>query len=220
MSDLGIFDEHFRQWAYAACNDWGYPPPDIQWFEAAHGRLPVGLRTEVGRAIRADAIETVEGHQFAVTAGAKGPYSWFSESIEKQKPAPNWEYFVQVAEYARVLSLTADNDDLDVGFEDELMDISVRRGGDLLWYIEARETFTGMLELSRDLDRFGAAGIDYEADDRGNDAALRKAKLIVELRPAYLSLVGIGGRLDFSLAVHDLHHFDLIPDLVPVGARL
>lgn len=219
MSDLGVFDEHFRQWAYAACADWEYPPPGVEWFEAAHARLPVGLRTEVGRAIRAGAIETVEGHRFMVTRGGKGPYSWFSRSPERQRPAPNWEYFVQVAEYARILALTADNDDLVVGFEDQLMDISVRRGDDLLWYIEAKETFPRLYELSRDLDRIGAAGIDHDVDDRGNDA-LRKAKLIVALRPDYLSMVGVGGRLDFSLAIHDLHHFDLIADLVPVGARL
>lgn len=219
MSDLSVFDEHLRHWAYAACAEWEYPPPDLEWFEAAHARLPVGLRIEVGRAIRAEAIETVEGHRFMVTVGGMGPYSWFTQLPDKQRPVPNWEYFVQVAEYARVLSLTADNEDLHVGFEDHSMDISVRRDGDLLWYIEANETFAGLYELSRDLDRLGAAGIDYEVDDRGDDP-LRKAKLIVDLRPDYVSLVGIGGRLDFSIAVHDKHHFDLIADLVPVGARL
>ena len=216
MSDLGVFDEHLRQWAYAACTDWGYPPPSLEWFEAAHARLPVGLRTEVGRAIAGKLVTTVEGHRFVVDGG-RGPYSWFSRSPQRQQPAPNWEYFVQVAEYARVRSLTADDDDLHVGFEDQLMDITVRRGDDLLWYIEAKETFVGLYDLSIALDRIGVAGIDHDADDR-NDDALRKAKLIVEKQPAYLSLVGVGGRLDFSIAVHDIHHFDLIPDLVPVGA--
>ena len=48
MSDLAVFDEHLREWAFAACADWGYPPPDVGWFESVHARLPVGLRTEVG----------------------------------------------------------------------------------------------------------------------------------------------------------------------------
>lgn len=219
VSDLAVFDEHFRQAAYAACTRWDYPPPSLDWFGAAHARLPVGLRIEVGRAVRAGAIDTVDGFHFVVTAADSGPFSWFLDDRERRHPVPNWEYFVQVAEYARVLSLTADHDDLRVGFEDSHMDISVRRGTDLLWWIDAEETFVDMFDLSRNLDRIGVGGIDHDADER-HDAALRKAKLVVELRPAYLSLVGVGGRLDFSIAVHDIHHFDLIPDLVPVGARL
>lgn len=219
MTDLAVFDHHFRQWAHAACVDWGYPPPDLDWFTGAHARLPAGLRTEIGRALSAGAIDTVEGHRFVVAAGGQGPYSWFSRNAQRSQPAPNWEYFVHVAEYARVLALTENNDDLQVGFEDQLMDISVRRGSDLLWYIEVKETFQRAHDLSRDLDRLGAAGVDFDAPDRGDDA-LRTAKRLLELRPLYLSLVGIGGRLDFSTAYRDQHHFDLVPDLVPVGATL
>ncbi len=214
MSDLAVFDEHLREWSYAACAEWDYPPPDDQWSEMVHARLPVGLRTEVGRGISAGAISTVEGHRFTVAEGGTGPHSWFSRS-QSRRLVPNWEYFVQAAEYARIRSL-ASGSDLTLGFEDQRMDISVRRGDDLLWYVEVKETFHGLYELARGLDRIGAAGLDYNVDDRGNEP-LQKAKLLVELRPAYFSLVGIGGRLDFSIAVRDLHHFALLPDLVPVG---
>lgn len=219
MGDLAVFDEHFRTWAYAACADWEYPPPTVDWMEAAHARLPVGLRTEIGRALGAGAIETVDDYRFVLADRSTAePLGWFEQGPALRQPVPNWKRFVQAAEYARILSLVEDHD-LTVGFDDRGMDISVSDHGDLLWHVDVAETFAASYELSRDLDRIGAAGIDHNADD-ARDEALRTAKLIVELQPAYLSLVGIGGRLDFSLAVHDLHHFDLIPDLVPVGARL
>lgn len=217
MSDLSVFDQHLRQWAYAACADWGYPPPTVEWFEGVHARLPVGLRTELGRGISAGAFEDVDGHSFVVTGDEQRPQPWFRRSDDHQCPDPLWARFVQVAEYTRIRLLVADTD-LTVGFDDAEMDVSVRRGSDLLWFVVARETFAAVYEASRHLDRFGVAGIDYSAPDEADDA-LRKAKLIVSLRPLYLSMVGIGGRLDFSVAVHDAHHFDLIPDLVPVGSH-
>lgn len=51
------------------------------------------------------------------SAPAKGPYSWFSRSNRSQ-PAPNWEYFVQVAVWLDLVrALPAGTQ---VGFEDEL----------------------------------------------------------------------------------------------------
>lgn len=216
MTDLAVFDQHFRQWAYAACAEWEYPPPTVEWLESVHARLPVGLRTELGRGIEAHAFRTVGGHRFAVPNGGEGPHDWFSEQPQRQQPAPNWERFVQLAEYTRIRLLVAGTD-LDMGFEDQHMDVTVRRGTDLLWFVDISETFATAYETSRHLDRLGAAGI---AGSGGSaDDALRTAQLIVKQRPLYYSMVGIGGRLDFSVAVHDAHHFDLIPDLVPVGSH-
>ncbi len=216
MSDLSVFDEHFRQWAYAAAATWGQPPPTIEWFEEAHVHLPVGLRTELGRGIDADVVRTVDGHQFSLPGGA-GPYAWFRQADDPTSPIPVWSTYVQVAEYLRISSLV-EGTDLAVAFEDDDMGITVRRGSDLLWHLEARETFSEAYELSRHLDRYGVGGVDHDADHR-RDRALAIAKVILGRRPLYFSVVGIGGRLDFSVAIHDTHHYDLIPDLVPVGSQ-
>lgn len=216
MTDLSLFDEHVRYWAFAACTDWACPPPDEQWFEVLHARLPVGLRTEVGRGIRAELIRTVDDHWFTVPGSAHGPFSWFRHEVDEQLIVPNWDAFVRAAEYTRV-ALLVDDTDLRVGFDEEGLDIAVHADADdLRWYIEVEERFDQAYEMSRHLDRLGAAGISAT---RHGDGAVNIANRIVERRPDYFSLVGIGGRLDFSVAVHDAHHFDLIPDFVPVGSR-
>ncbi len=215
MSDLSVFDEHFRQWSYAAARAWGYPPPPLEWFEDAHVRLPPGLRTEVGRGIDAGVVTTVDGYRYRLPS--TGPHDWFGRDDDREHPVPIWRAYVQVAEYLRVLSLAADTG-LVLSYDADGMGIAVRRGEDLLWHLEASETFTEVYELSRHLDRYGVGGVDHDAD-HSDDDALRIAKVVLDRRPLYFSLVGIGGRLDFSVAVHDAHHFDLVPDLVPVGSQ-
>lgn len=215
MSDLAVFDEHARHWAFAAATDWACDPPTDEWFEALHARLPVGLRTEVGRGIRADVISTVDEHWFTVPGAQHGPFSWFRHEPDEALPVPNWDAFVRAAEYTRVHLLVGPTD-LRAGFDDEGMDISVHADDGLRWYIEVEERFDQAYEMSRHLDRLGVAGVSAT---RGGDAAVTVANRIVERRPEYFSLVGIGGRLDFSVVVYDSRHFDLIPDLVPVGSH-
>lgn len=214
MSDLAVFDRHLRQWALAACEEWYYEPPPIEWYEAIHERIPPGLRATLGSALQKGVIHTVDNHKFTVAGipEVKGPYAWFSRDDQKLALAPNWEYFVQAAVFARMQAIYPG---CDVGFEDRLMDVSVSRYGDLLWYIEIKEQVGPLAALAGDIRRHGAAGVDMAAEDRGNDP-LRKAKILIELRPPYFSLIGIGGRLDFSIAYHDQNRFELISDLVSI----
>ncbi len=213
MSDLAVFDRHLRRWALAACSEWQYPPPPLEWYEAVHERLPPGLRATLGAAIDSGVIATAGEYRFTVAGmpAGKGPYAWFSKS-QRRHPAPNWEYFVQAAEYARV---RAAHPDCDIGFEDRYMDVSVSRHDDLLWYIEVKERVGKLAALATEIQALGVAGVALGAPDRGDDP-LRKAKSLVELRPPYFSLVGIGGRLDFSIAYHDQNRLELISDVISI----
>ena len=213
VSDLAVFDRHLRHWVTAACEDWLYRPPPIEWYEAMQARLPPGLRATLRAALDAGVISTAGGHRFTVAGipAGKGPYAWFSRNA-RGALAPNWEYFVQAAEYASVRSA---HPDCEIGFEDRLTDVSVSRHGELLWYIEVKERVEGLVSLGARIQRHGTDGVDMDSDDRGNDP-LRKAKGLAQLRPPYFSLVGIGGRLDHSVTYHDQTHFDLIPDLVAI----
>ena len=141
----------------------------------------------------------------------KGPYAMFSRSA-KQIPAPNWEYFVQLAEFARI-SRSAAWRGWSVGFEDGLMDVSVYEGAELLWCIEVKEQATGLSTLVRRIVEHGAA-IDWEKPDRGNDP-LRKAKYLAMKRPQWFSAVAIGERHDFSVRYFG-ESFELQRDVLPL----
>ena len=205
--------EAFRD-RLAACDAWGHPAVGPEWIEQVEARLPPGVRTAVARAAASDCLVTVDGHRFRLEglAPGKGPYAFFSRS-QRQVPAPNWEYFVQIAEYDRVRRAMA-GADLRVDFEDELMDISVRDGGTLLWCIEVKERAGDLDALLAGITSY--AGVADDAPDRGNDA-LRKAKYLQRQRPPWFSLVGIGRRLDFSVEHGGGAGFRLVPDVVPVG---
>jgi hypothetical protein len=146
-------------------------------------------------------------------ATGKGPYALFSRSTARSVPAPNWEYFVQAAEFVRLLRVLAGSG-LRVDFEDDLMDLSVYDDFTVLWCIEVKEKASQLASLLKGI-RAEAAAVDFERPDRHDDA-LRKCKYLVRHRPQYFSLVAIGQRLDFSVDHHD-GGFELTHDLVPVG---
>jgi hypothetical protein len=68
-------------------------------------------------------------------AANKGPYAWFSQYRAARMPNPNWEYFVQVAEFVRLTRIAAPTG-LTVTFEDDLMDLALSREGTLLACVE------------------------------------------------------------------------------------
>ena len=199
-------------WATAACEDWGYPPVDEAWFDNVERRLPPGLRALVADGVELGTVEVL-GYRFRPVdlPATKGPYAFLSRAEATERPNPNWEYFVQLAEYLRVRDAVAHHG-LTVSFEDSLMDVTVRRGSDLLWAIEVKEQARQLRELLVQLQDHGS-GVDLDAPDRGNDP-LRKAKYLATHRPPYFSLVAIGERREFSVA-YTTDGFHLQEDLVP-----
>lgn len=134
-------------WGNAACEDWGYPPLQPEWLTSLLRRLPTGLRQAVVDGVDVGTIQVVDGHRFSLSGlkPGKGPYAFFSRSASRA-PAPNWEYFVQAAEYVRVARAVAPRG-LRVDFEDDLMDVSVYDANRVLWCIEVKERATDLHPL-------------------------------------------------------------------------
>ena len=208
------FEELVVAWGEAACDEWGYPPLPDDWISTLTLRLPPGLRQTIAEAVHDNSIRVVDGHRFSLPglSPGKGPYAFFSRSA-RQAPAPNWEYFIQAAEYRRV-ARAVEPCGLRVDFEDDLMDVSVYDADSVLWCIEVKEK-------SGDLDRLlvglrqQSHRVDMTAPDRHNDP-LRKSKYLMRHRPSYFSLVAIGQRLDFGVS-YTSEGFTLSEDLVPIG---
>jgi hypothetical protein len=172
------------------------------------------LREAIATAGDDGTITVVDGHRFALAglASGKGPYAFFSRSA-RHVPAPNWEYFVQAAEYGRVAKAVEPRG-LRVDFEDDLMDISVYDSDRVLWCIEVKEKTRDLEQLLLGI-REVAANVDMASPDRHNDP-LRKSKYLMRHRPPYFSLVAIGRRFDFSV-IYGSSGFELSDDLIPIG---
>jgi hypothetical protein len=177
-------------------------------------RLPPGLREAIATAVDDGSITVVDGHRFSLAglASGKGPYAFFSRSA-RQVPAPNWEYFVQAAEYGRVAKAVEPRG-LRIDFEDDLMDVSVYDSERVLWCIEVKEKARDLEQLLLGM-RDVAPNVDMASPDRHNDP-LRKSKYLMRHRPPFFSMVAIGRRLDFSV-IYDSDGFVLTDDLVPIG---
>lgn len=208
------FEQLARSWAATACETFGYPPVDEEWAQRLQQRLPMGVRALVVQAHAHGVVES-EGFRFTLPDldPGKGPYAWLSRDTAAQQPAVNWEYFVQVAEYARLRTLAGARG-FRVGFEDELVDVTVRDGASLLLAVEVKETAAALNQLETELHRH-ATGVDLDADDRHQDG-LRKAKYLLEHQPAFFALAAIGSRREFSVTLQGSNRFALDEDVVPL----
>jgi hypothetical protein len=207
------FDTCFRSWTAAACAEWKWQEPDERYFQRAYERLPDGLRTLIAHGV-ASGLIIPHGRQFTLRGLApnKGPYAWFSRHTQDKGPNPNWEYFVQVAEFVRLSELAA-RSGLTVAFEDQLMDLGVYDGERLLVCVEVKERATQLQSLITKLRTYESA-VNLSEPDRGNDP-LRKAKYIVRHRPTYFCGVAIGTRLEYSVRYPDGKAFELARDVIP-----
>jgi hypothetical protein len=175
------FDQQIRDWASIACNQWLFPEPSEQFFKKLKERLPAGLLATIGFGIE-NGIVKPDGCTFRIKGigDTKGPYNWFSRDNAKRRPNPNWEYFIQVAEYVRLWQVFEKTDHV-LSFEDALMDIGVYKGNNLFVCCEIKEKSAQARKLIAGIKAY-EIGIDLSAPDRGNDP-LRKAKYIVHQRP-------------------------------------
>jgi hypothetical protein len=211
---LEEFDRQFRGWVRFACIHWDMPCPPEAYFAKVYERLPEGLRVLLGLGLK-NGLIMPRGQAFVLTGlpSSKGPYNWFSHYAGAKGPAPNWEYFVHVAEFIRLHTISAAKDLL-VSFEDDTMDIAIYQNGRLLIYCEVKEKASQIQELIKGIRAYQSA-VDLAAPDRGNDS-LRKAKCIVKRKPEYLTGVAIGARFEYKIMYPDDNSFALIPDVVPL----
>lgn len=171
------FENLVQRWGRAACIEWAYPEPPSDWIGMVRRRLPPGLGEAVAAGVESLNIIVVDEHRFTLRGldAGKGPYAWFSRN-RNQVPAPNWEYFVQVAEFVR-LKTELEPRGYSVQFEDELMDISVYAGAELFVCFEVKERTSQLGPLLKGIKHHGE-GVDLTSPDRSNDP-LRKAKYLI-----------------------------------------
>ena len=208
-----IFEESFRKWTEIACNEWVYDNVSEEYYERVFNRLPPGLRSLLGYGIDSGLI-VQKGKEFTLKGleENKGPYNWLSRDSSKKVPATNWEYCVQVAEYVRLFD-HAERNNLNLTFEDDLMDLSLKQDDKLLVCCEVKEKSKQAQALIRGIKKFEDAP-HLEKDDRGKDP-LRKAKYIVDLRPLYFYVVSIGRRFEYLVSYPENKLFQLNEDLIP-----
>lgn len=207
------FDQQVKLWAFSACHEWDFAEPSEQFFETLNERLPAGLRATIGAGIE-KGIVVPNGCAFRIKGlnKTKGPYNWFSRDNAKHRPNPNWEYYIQVAEYIR-LSQAFQSSNHVLTFEDTFMDIGVYKDNQLLVCCEIKEKSSQAKTLIAGIKDY-QTNIDWTAPDRGNDP-LRKAKYIVRQRPLFFYLVAIGVRYEFSVSYPDRKAFELREDIIP-----
>jgi len=208
-----IFEDSFRNWVKLACSEWGYDLPPESYYQHVFERLPDGLRTILGYGIDRSLIVQM-GKKFSLKGlrDKKGPYNWLSRDSYKKEPAPNWEYFVQVAEYVRLFEL-AERNNLNLTFEEDLMDLALYDDNKLIVCCEVKEQTAQIMKLLQGIRGFQKE-IDYTINDRHNDP-LRKAKYIEKNRPDYFYLISIGTKLEFSVDYPEDGAFTLKEDFIP-----
>jgi hypothetical protein len=184
---MARFESSFREWVESACKEWKYPSPSTEFYSNVKVRLPDGLRATLGFGLN-NGIILATGHTFSLKGlpSSKGPYNWFSRYSASQIPNPNWEYYVQVAEYVRLYEALVDKG-YTLTFEDSLMDIGVYDGDKLIVFCEVKENSNQALALVQGVKQHEQY-VDLNAEDRGNDP-LRKAKYIIEHKPEYFCVV-------------------------------
>jgi len=212
---LQEFDNYFRDWVKTACTEWGYPVPSDSYYAKVYERLPEGLRALLGFGLNSGLIIPKEGWAFTLKGlpCGKGPYHWFSRNRRPKEPAPNWEYFVHVAEFVRLHTIAAIRNLL-VTFEEDTMDIALYQDNRLIVYCEVKERVSQIQKLIKGIKGYQSA-VDLGAPDRGNDP-LRKAKCIVIRKPEYFVGVAIGARFDYKVIYLGERSFQLVRDVVPL----
>ena len=207
-------DRELRLWAKTACVDWAWTEPPESYYGAVVQRLPIGLRSILASGLESGLI-VPQGWRFSLKdlAPGKGPYRWFSKRRWEGGPHPNWEYFVQVAEFIRLHQL-AGLHSLRLSFEDDLIDLTLYDSNNLLVAVEVKEHGRQLRRLIAGIRTY-ESGVDPRAPDRGHDG-LRKAKYIVKHRPRFFCAVAVGTRLEYRVDYPKDRAFTLVDDFVPV----
>jgi hypothetical protein len=215
--DIDLFGEALLRAAALAGEEWDLPSEDLESWVLAP--LPDPIKIALGGGLREGSL-TIDGTRFRLRdlPPTKGPYTLFTR--HPTRLTPNVEYFVQTAEFLRLNRALAPHG-FSVGFEDLLMDVTVRREGRLLWFIEAKDTSDKLDQLLAGMRRYAEA-VPVAEPDRGNDG-LRKSKYLIEYRPPFFSTIAVGRRDDFAVgypsrAAFWLRHMETEPGIVELSS--
>lgn len=213
MAMLQEFDNYFREWVRVACQEWEYPMPADGYYAKVYERLPEGLRALLGFGLNSGLI-IPKGRTFTLKGlpPTKGPYNWFSHYKTLKEPAPNWEYFVHVAEFVRLHTIATARGLL-ATFEDDTMDIALYQHNKLIVYYEVKERVSQIRELIKGIKVY-QSGVDLSSPGRGNDP-LQKAKCIVRRKPDYFVGVAIGIHFEYKIIYPEERSFQFVGDVVP-----
>ncbi len=216
MTADGEFDESFRSWATTFCRDREKPDPPESWFSWVYGRLPLGLQRAVVTA-RNDKIlipaRTLWRFTLRGVARSKS-YAWFSDWYAQGGPNPNWEYIVQVAEYARLWRLVHSKG-YTLRFEDERMDITVSKGRSRSVLLCVETKFTGEVldRLMRKLRHLGRSGLKVGPKPGDHDAR-QKAGYLLKCHAPEFAAVAIGRRYEYRVEYPKDGRFELYDDVL------
>jgi len=207
------FDRYFKNWVKSACKDWGYSEPSDEYYAKVYRRLPEGLRASLNLGVKEGLIIS-QGRTFTSkgVSPKKDPYNWFSQYSSLKEPVPNWEYFIQVAEFVRLYPI-ATAKGLILTFEDDLMDLALYRNDRLVVCCEVKEQASQIRGLIKGIKVYQQA-VNFAVADRGNDP-LRKAKYIAKRRPQYFCGVAIGVRFEYRVTYPENQAFQLSKDVIP-----
>ncbi|MFG0319782.1 MAG: hypothetical protein ACF8XB_21100, partial [Planctomycetota bacterium JB042] len=126
-----------------------------------------------------------------------------------------WELLVQLADFSQLRG-AADRLGHEVRIEDDLMDVTVWAGDELLLYVENKMRASEASSLVDRMKAYGASGFDMESVAAGNDA-LKKCRYLFreDRRPRYFGASAVGFRKLFRIEYaesqdcrFDLHELD------------
>src|SRR5262249_47157519 len=94
---------------------------------------------------------------------------------------------------------------LHLDFEDNGMDLTIRNGTELTWYVEVKEQRKGADALLRSLTDHGERGVNLSIVDKrvrgeNRDISNPKAQYLVKYHPKYFSVVAMDYARHFSVS--------------------
>jgi len=211
---LERFYSEFNRWvsAYNHIKRTSFSPEEVK--EKLVSRIPEESLRHIGAAFVEGWLKTVkrkdrgyfvkESDEDTLWGGM-----WMLEA-SGEEIIPCWEQYVQLADYSR-LRAVADKKGLTVRLEDNLMDIAVCAGENLLLYVENKLKKEDANNLLNKMKEYGEKGFKIDDFDKGNDA-LRKAKYLVQKNacPSYFVISAIGWEKVFQVEyLHENNRFIL-----------
>jgi len=181
MDALERFRLEFKGWvlAYNRIKEFEASPDEV--LARLEQRIPKATLRQIGVAFINGWLVNEADHNrcyFVKESDRSGPGGgqWTLEPAAGGLINPCWELHVQLADYGR-LRTVAERKGLTTRLEDNLMDITVYSGNDLLLYVENKTESASARRLIQKMREYGKIGFELNDPDVGNDE-LKKSKYL------------------------------------------